>query len=137
MSDLRLLASDLAALADLVPTKAKQAVQQTAMKSKAEWRRLARGNPLGKQYTSAIDYKLRNEDGRFEADIGPNLERYGGKTGRGGLVPSAGIFDDPLSAGSIRRPPDRARRSAEKFASDELGRGVDIALEQSLRERGF
>lgn len=137
------LIRDLSGIQGLVPMKARQAVQQTLMRTRDGWRKDAAGNPLGRQYTAAIDYKIGStagvmggaESATIEGEVGPNLSRYGGKTGRGGLVPSAGIFDDPLS--SVSRPPDRARRAAEKFAAEELERGVDIAAEQSLRESGF
>ncbi len=137
------LIRDLSGIQGLVPKKARQAVQQTLMRTRDGWRKSAAGNPLGRQYTAAIDYTIESSAGvmggadsaTISGEVGPNLERYGGKTGRGGLVPSAGIFDDPLS--SVSRPPDRARRTAEKFAEEELERGIDIATEQSLRESGF
>lgn len=136
--DLLDLERDLTGAADLMPHKAGQAVQQAAMHTKQEWQKQAKGNPMGGRYTSTIDYTVDEfggfGQGVFEAEIGPDLARYGGKTGRGGLMPSAGIFDDPLSQGSIRRAPDRARRRAEKFASDDLDKGIEIALEQSLAE---
>lgn len=136
--DFAVLERDLTESANLMPRKAAQAVQQTAIRTKKQYRQEAKGNPLGGRYTATIDYTV-NEFGAFgqgviEAEIGPDLARYGGKTGKGGLVPSAGIFDDPQSQGSIRRAPDRARVRAEAFASDELDRGIDIAVEQTLAE---
>lgn len=137
------LIRDLSDVAGLVPRKARQAVQQTLMRTRDSWRKAAAGNPFGRQYTASIDYTIKSSDGvmggsdsaSIEGEVGPNLQRYGGKTGRGGLVPSAGIFDDPLTA--VSRPPDRARRAAEQFAIEELERGVQIAVEQSLREKGL
>lgn len=143
------LISDITGAMDIVPKAAKQAVQQTALRTKAQWRKLAKGNPLGRQYTATIDYtldaavslsllpSLDSRFGRteFQAEIGPDLARYGGKTGRGGLVPSAGIFDDPDTP--VSRPPDRARRAAERFAEEELEKGIQIALDQSLRAKGL
>jgi hypothetical protein len=145
-SELLALAADLTAVAKESPKKARQAVQQTGIRTKAQWAKDASGNPFGRQYTATIDYTL---DGSVQAqnlkssgtildlEIGPNLARYGGKTGRGGLVPSAGIFDDPLRQGGILTPPDRSRRKAEKFASDEMEKGITIALDQILTERGL
>ncbi len=137
-SDLFELERDLTTAADLMPHKAAQAVQQAGMNTKKQWKKLARGNPLGGQYTATIDYTMRDASGFgqgiVEAEIGPDLARYGGRTGKGGLVPSAGIFDDPESQGSIRRAPDRARRAAEKFAAEDLDKGIEIALRQSLAE---
>lgn len=139
MSDLEDLARDLTNVARIVPVKVKQSVQQAAMRTKGEWRKLARGNPLGRQYTATIDYTVDDEfsasAATFSAEVGPDLERYGGKTGRGGLVPSAGVFDDPISP--VKRKPDRARRGAEQFAARELSKGIEIALDQSLQEHGL
>jgi hypothetical protein len=138
-SELLDLAADLTAVAKASPKKARQAVQQTGIRTKAQWAKDASGNPLGRQYTATIDYTLTGavSGGILDLEIGPNLARYGGKTGPGGLVPSAGIFDDPLSRGGILTPPDRSRRKAEKFASDEMEKGITIALDQILTERGL
>jgi len=128
---------DLTNAAGLMPHKAAQAVEQTGVRTRNEWRKLAKGTPLGEQYTAAIDYTVRDYSGFgqgvIEAEVGPNLERYGGKTGKGGLVPSAGIFDDPEST-PIGVKPIRARVRAEKFAEEELDRGIEIAVGQSLAE---
>lgn len=134
------LIRDLRDVADLVPKKVGQAVQQTAIRTVKEWRRVAGRNPFGRQYTATIDYTLSEPSAfgvtEFQAEVGPDLARYGGRTGKGGLVPSAGIFDDPERS-SIRRPPDRSRRQAERFAVGELEKGIQIALDQSLGEKGL
>jgi hypothetical protein len=96
---------------------------------------------MGAQYTATIDYELSEggvEGGRggYGADIGPDIGRYGGKTGKGGLTPGFGIFDDP-EATPVGAKPVRARPRAELFADDELNKGIDIAVEQSLAEMGF
>lgn len=141
LDEIRQLEVDLTETAGLMAHKAAQAVEQTAVRTKSEWRKLAKRNPLGGRYTSTIDYTVREYgafgQGVIEAEVGPNLDRYGGKTGRGGLMPSAGIFDDPLNQGGILRAPDRSRQRAEEFAAEELGRGVEIALRQSLAERNL
>lgn len=142
MNDFDRLAKDLTDVAGLVPKKAAQAVEQTAVRTRDEWRRLAAGNPYGAQYTRTISYDVDQDGegggrGEYSAEVGPDLGRYGGRTGKGGLVPSAGIFDDPINQGDILRPPDHAARDAGRFAEDELERGVEIAVEQSLREKGF
>lgn len=128
---------DLTQAAGLMPHKAAQAVQQTAVRTRDEWRKLAKENPMGKQYTDAIDYDVREYgafgQGVYEAEIGPDLARYGGKTGKGGLVPGLGIFDDPEST-PIGVKPVRARKRAESFAEDELEKGIEIAVRQSLAE---
>ncbi|MDR6868453.1 hypothetical protein J2Y69_003069 [Microbacterium resistens] len=149
MSDLDALARDLTDLADLVPKRAEQAVQQAALRTRDNWRTKAAGNPLKRQYTATIDYTVGRESsagvkeiavggavrGTYYAEVGPDLDRYGGTTGKAGLVPSAGIFDDPISP--VRRKPDRARRDAENFAENELSKGIEIALRDSLTDRGL
>jgi hypothetical protein len=135
--DVEALARDFTTASELMPHKAAQAVQQTGIRTKDEWRKIAMGNPLGGQYTSTIDYTVREYgafgQGVIEAEIGPDLARYGGKTGRGGLVPSAGIFDDPEST-PVGAKPDRSRRRAETFAEEDLDKGMEIAIRQSLAE---
>ena len=141
MSDFDDLNRDLTSAAELLPKKAAQAIEQTARRTRDRWRRIASRNPLGRQYTATIDYTLRNPSGfgvtDLQAEVGPNLTRYGGKTGRGGLAPSAGIFDDPINQGGIHTTPDRSRVAAEQFAEDELTKGLTIALDQSLKENGL
>lgn len=140
ISDLLQLERDLTELADLVPAEVPGVMQQVGANTKNRWIELAAKNPLGRQYTATIDYELRGVgafgQGVFYVDIGPNLERYGGTTGKGGLVPSAGIFDDPLVSPLGVRP-DRSRRQAEKFAIEDLVRGIEVAIERSLARTRF
>ncbi|MGB4136417.1 MAG: hypothetical protein WA971_07630 [Microbacterium sp.] len=138
--ELQVLERDLTGVAGLMPRKAAQAVQQAAMRTKGEWQKLASGNTMGSQYSATIDYEVREYgafgQGVIEAEIGPDLARYGGKTGKGGLTPGFGIFDDP-EVTPIGVKPVRARKRAELFADDELDRGIEIALDQSLSEMGL
>ncbi|SDG21633.1 hypothetical protein [Microbacterium sp. 77mftsu3.1] len=140
ISELRDLERDLTELADLVPAEVPAVMQQVGARTKARWIELAARNPLGRQYTATIDYETRGVgafgQGVLYVEIGPNLERYGGKTGKGGLVPSAGIFDDPLVTPMGARP-DRSRREAEKFAAEDLIRGIEVAIERSLARTRF
>ncbi|WP_308491028.1 hypothetical protein [Microbacterium terrisoli] len=136
--DLSKLVADLSAVAKGSPKKARQVVQQTGIRTKKHWQEISK-NPAGSRYSATIDYEITGSvlDGDVELEVGPDLTRYGGKTGHGGLVPSFGIFDDPLSTGSIKRAPDRARRRAEKFAADDVEKGIGIALDQLLKENGL
>jgi len=139
VSEFLKLADDLNAVAKESPKKARQVVQQTGIRTKAMWRGAASGNPFGRQYTATIDYTLDGSalGGVLGVEVGPNLGRYGGKTGTGGLVPSAGIFDDPLSTGGIRTAPDRSRRKAEKFMIENFDTGIRIAMDQILKGRNL
>lgn len=141
-SDLDGLMADLTEVPDLINGKVEQSVQQTAMRTKKSWAAdAAKSMPgsIASQYAPTIDYEARTfggfGQGVFAADIGPNLGRYGGKTGKGGLLPSMGILDDP-QGGSIKTTPSRSRRRAEKFAETELVKGVEIAIAQSLKKLG-
>ena len=149
-SQLNALAQDLTEIPHLINAKAKQAVQQAAMNTKKSWAAdaLKTMPAMGKQYAPTIDYEEREfggfGQGVFAAEIGPNLARYGGKTGVGGLTPSMGVLDDPQGnaaragwAVGISKPPSRARRRAEKFAAKDLVKGIEIAAQQSLREAGL
>lgn len=133
------LARDLTEVAGLINEKAAQAVVQTAFRTRDEWRKHAKGNPMGEQYTESIDFTAREYgafgQGVYEAEIGPDLARYGGKTGEGGLTPGFGIFDDPEST-PVGVKPVRARKRAELFADKELDRGIEIAARQSLGKLG-
>lgn len=136
--DLHQLAADLSAVAAGSPRKARQVVQQTGINTKKHWQQISK-NPAGKRYTATIDYEIKGSvtQGDVELEVGPNLARYGGKTGRGGLLPSMGIYDDPLRSGGLSVPPDRARRGAEKFAEEDTAKGISIALDQLLKEHGL
>lgn len=140
ISELLQLERDLTELADLVPAEIPGIMQQVGMRTKKRWIELAVKNPLGRQYTATIDFELRGYgafgQGVVAVDVGPNLGRYGGKTGKGGLVPSAAIFDDPLVSPLGVRP-DRSRREAEKFAAEDLVRGIEVAIERSLARTRF
>ena len=140
-SQLDALAQDLTEIPGLINAKAKQAVQHVALNTKKSWAADAKKGPRGGRYAPTIDYEECEfggfGQGVFEAEIGPNLARYGGKTGKGGLIPSLGILDDPESSGGIRTTPSRARRRAEKFAAKDLVKGIEIAVEQSLKKAGL
>lgn len=140
MSDLDKLFHDLTALADIMPAEVEKSLEQTSFKVRDEWRKLAAGNTMGKQYTNTIDFTQRDYgafgQGVYESEIGPDLARYGGKTGKGGLVPSAGIYDDPEKT-PIGVKPVRARKRAEIFAESELQSRIDIAVQRSHRSRGL
>ena len=141
MSDFDDLARDIVDASKATVKRAGQALQQAAFRTKDEWARLARSEVVSRvssSYAASIDYEVKAPLGlfgsTFEAVVGPDLDRYAGK---GGPQPSAGIFDDRSSGGSIRTPPARTNLKAEKFARAELEKGVQIAVDQTLREFGL
>lgn len=142
-SELDGLIADLTEVPNLINRKVEQAVQQTGIRTKKMWADDAKKTmpkSVGRRYAPTIDYEAREfgafGQGQYTVEIGPNLARYGGKTGPGGLIPSMGILDDPQSGG-ILTPPSRSRPRAEKFAGDELVKGIEIAVEQSLKKLGL
>ncbi|MGB3733132.1 hypothetical protein [Microbacterium sp.] len=138
--DLSDLYRDLTDLADLVPAEVETSIEYAAQDVMDEWKKLAKRNPMGDLYTESIDYTLSSYgafgQGVYAAEIGPDTARYGGKTGKGGLVPGMGIFDDPEST-PIGVTPVRARRRAELFAAGELTRRIEIAVQQSQASRNL
>jgi hypothetical protein len=134
------LTADLTSMPEVVTRKVEQAIQQTGIRTKESWANDAKKDYRLARYAPTIDYETREfgafGQGQFTVDIGPNLKRYGGKTGKGGLVPSLGFLDDPLNAG-VNAPPSRIRPRAEKFGQEELVKGIEIAVEQSLKAKGL
>lgn len=141
-SELLKLEHDLTETAGLVNGKAEQAIQQVGMNTKKEWQAdaLRTVGRMARQYAPTIDYETREfggfGQGVYAVEIGPNLARYGGKTGKGGLTPSMGIMDDPDTP-LVNKPPSRSRQRAEKFASVDLKKGIEIAIDQSLKKAGL
>jgi hypothetical protein len=140
LSDTNRLAADLTELSNVIYAEVKKSMQQTAMETKKVHQKEARKGPGGKRYAPTIDYEVEGigagngrAGGVISAVVGPNLERYGGKTGKGGLVPSLGFLDDPQATGDMTVVPSRARRVAERFAGDELERRLRIAVDESAR----
>ena len=140
-SQLDKLNLDLTEAANIDNLQAKQIIQQAAMNTKKSWAKDAAKGVMGAQYAPTIDYTLHEYgafgQGVYAAEIGPNLARYGGLTGKGGLTPSFGIFDDPESSGGISATPTRARPKAEKFAEKDLEKGVQIAIDKTLKRLGL
>ena len=148
-AEVRALAADLAAIAGTMPGKARQAFQQTLIRTKKSYADDAKKSMpkrVAKTYAPTIDYTLSKGEAAdtLEGEVGPNLERYGrktrsvgGKSLKGGLSPSFGFLDDPDGTGGIRAAPSRARQRAEKFAAEELVKGIEIAAEQSMKARGL
>lgn len=131
------LSADLTELAGIITGEARKSVQQTAIKTKKSWADDAAKSmgSVGARYAPTIDY-TEHEYGGFgqgvlEAEIGPNLARYGGKTGEGGLVPSMGILEE--ANGGVRGRPSHAVRRAEKFAGEEFVKRLELAIDESAK----
>jgi hypothetical protein len=141
-SELNKLTADFTASTELVTSEAKKSLQQTAIETKKSWAADAKKGVRGGRYAPTIDYTESEPGaiggkGTLEVEIGPDIERYGGKTGKGGLVPSFGIFDDPESKGDIRATPSRARVAAAKFAEKQIVDRMETAVDRSLKKRNL
>lgn len=139
-SQLRQLFTDLTEIAELVPREVERSVQQTAIEGKKTWQADARSK-AGKRtrrYAASIDYSIRSYGGfgqiLYEAQIGPNLARHGGKTGKGGLIPSLGILEETPG---IRGGGRKSIQVAFDFVEKELERRVGIAVDQSMKRRNL
>jgi hypothetical protein len=139
-SQLEQLFRDLTEVAELVPAEVGKSVQQTAIEGRKTWQADARSK-AGKRtsrYAPSIDYSLRTYGGFgqmvYEARIGPNLQRYGGKQGRGGLIPSLGILED---SPGVRGGGRNSVKVAYEFVEKELDRRLTIAVDQSMKRRGL
>lgn len=140
-SELGVFAANLSQEANIITGEVRKSVQQTAMEVKKRWAADARRafGRLGRQYAPTIDYTL-SEDGEeggagsLEAEIGPNLARYGGKTGPGGLVPGYGRFEE--APGGVRGRPRGSVRRVEAFAGTEFEKRLQMAVERSQSRSG-
>lgn len=140
-SELGVFAANLSQEADLITGEVRKSVQQTAMAVKKRWASDARRafGSLGGRYAPTIDYTL-SEDGEeggagsFEAEIGPNLARYGGQSGAGGLVPSLGLLEE--AKGGVRGPARGSVRRVEEFAGTEFEKRLLMAVERSQSRSG-
>lgn len=133
---------DLTQEADIITGEVRKSVQQTAMVTKRTWAADARRafGSLGRQYAPTIDYTLTENGeeggaGSIEAEIGPNLERYGGKTGAGGLVPGYGRFED--APGGVRGPARGSVRRTAVKAETEFEQRIAMAVERSQQRSGI
>lgn len=116
---------DLTGATDESLPNIKKAIGISALKGKRAWQDAARGRRYLKAYVPSIDYDP--VDSNFETELGPNLNRKGA----GGL----GIVED--SPGGVRGRPQRNYVNAEKVIEEDLPRGVQIAIDQALREVGL
>jgi hypothetical protein len=140
-SPLFALAADLDGVADVFARKLGQAVQQTGIKTKKFWADDARkkAGKRTRRYGASIDYTMTRSTAfgivHVQAEIGPNLARYGGKSGKGGLQPSLGVLE--LAPGGIKAAPRESIRRAFAFAEQELQVGVEIAIRQTQEAHGL
>ena len=123
--DLHQLALDLSAAPEAALPLVKKAVQVSALKGKEAWQDDARRHRMTPGYAASIDYDP--VDKNLSTDIGPNLSRGG--------TPGFGVLED--SPGGVRGTPRRSYIKAEEVIEDDLPKGVEIAIDQALREHGL
>lgn len=136
------LAADLTEISEVTRREVRLSVQQTAIQTKKFWAADARKSfprRVARQYAPTIDYTIRGYgafgQGVYEAEVGPNLIRYGGLTGPGGLIPSLGILEE--AKGGVRGRARQAIDRAAKFAEQELPARMELAVSESLRKKGL
>lgn len=139
VSELSALAADLLGAANV---EVKKSVQQTALTVKNFWRDDAKRSfpkRIASRYAPTINYsdvkRLPDNTATYHSEIGPNLKRYGGLTGKGGLIPSMGILED--AGGQIKSRPRNAVVRADKFAQKEFSDRMQLALDEALKKRGL
>ena len=120
----------------------RRSMQQTAIETKKFWQNDARRTfpkVIAGRYAPTIDYTdlrtLAADDNTYRVDIGPNLDRFGGKTGKGGLLPSLGILED--ATGGVRGRPRGSIDRALAFAQAEFVERMQLAVDQTMRTRGL
>ena len=123
--ELRKLAVDIGAAPAEATPRIKKAVGISALKGKRAWQAAAAEHRYSKAYVPSIDYDP--VDSNLSTDLGPNLNRRGA----GGL----GIVED--SPGGVRGTPQRNYLRAEAVAEPDLEQGVQLAIDQTLRELGL
>lgn len=132
------LTSDLGRLVDVTEFEVKKSVQQAGMDGRKAWQNDAKSSygRWGRQFAASIDYEEgefgKTGYGGFAVEIGPNLTRYGGKTGEGGLIPSLAFLDE--ANGGVTARPRGTRERFEPVAEKILAEKMDIAVAESLRK---
>lgn len=112
------------ATADALPN-IKKAIGISALKGKRAWQKAASAHRYLGSYPASIDYDP--VDSNFETELGPNPNRRG----------SSGLGIVEESTGGVRGRPQRNYVNAEKVIEEDLPRGVEIAIDQALREVGL
>lgn len=128
--ELHKLALDLSAVpVEAVPNIVK-AVAVSAGKGKKAWQGAAKKHRYSGSYPASIDYDTVKVDksGTISTDLGPNLERGVG-------TPGIGIVED--SPDGVNGAPQRNYLAAEKVIEEDLPRGIDIAIDQTMRGRNL
>jgi len=136
-SEVAKLAHDLSSTANASRERVGQAVQQAAINTSKEWKKDTRQKfpikRLAGRYERSVSYDLDSSmgltKGEFRAEIGPDADRD--KVGK------FGALDDPEGRSFIGRAPSRARQRAEVFASRDLEKGIEIAVDQTLKAMGL
>jgi len=131
------LAHDLDSTGKATRERVGQAVQQAAINTSKEWKKDSRQKlpikRLASRFSRSVSYDLDSSmgltKGEFRAEIGPDADRD--KVGK------FGALDDPQGRGFIGRAPSRARQRAEVFASRDLEKGIEIAIDQTLKGLGL
>ena len=119
--EINLLAADLGMAEAKVIPGVRKALEVTARHVKDDWKKGAKRSGLT-SYASSIDYDLKlDADGELGAEIGPNMDKRGGK---------AGFVED--ANGGVRSAPQHAGRKALKKNEADFIKGIEMAVGKIL-----
>lgn len=125
--DLDKLIRDLGVIPQYSQRFVHAALSKTAHGMKEGWRNIAAGASRGhaKRYPASIDYEVKGDFPRYEAEIGPNLGGQG----------SLGILED--APGGVKAAPQKARPRLLKSGEKDFERGLDAAIGDALKRAGL
>ena len=105
----------------------KPALEKTAFDAKRSWQGHAKGPSGGRaaKYPAAIDYDVKGDFPKYEADVGPSLGGQG----------SLGILED--APGGVRSAPQKARPKVVRDIEADFEKGLDRAVDDALRRAGL
>ena len=123
------LSRDLASADKRVVDNVEKALKVTSMNVKKSWQKKAARKGL-KQYAATVDFEVHQSfafgGAAVQSEIGPNMTRYRGKVGKGGLVAAMGFIEE--AKGDIAAAPQHAGRDALAENADDFERGINIAI---------
>jgi hypothetical protein len=124
--ELHKLEVDLSAAPAAALPLIKKAIGISALKGKRAWQAAAAGHKYSGSYPASIDYDPVGND--LETELGPNFNRSRGVAG-------LGIVED--SPGGVNGAPQRNYVKAEEVIAPDLERGIEIAIDQTLKGLGL
>jgi hypothetical protein len=114
------LIADFAAAQAKVMVNGKKAVQVTSMRIKKAWAQADSGLAHAPAYPRSIGYDVRTGAGWVEGTIGPDKDK------------AQGALGNLIEFGSVNNPPRGSGARALAENTDDLVRGVELAVRSAL-----